>query len=317
MTKALVTGGSGFLGRHLVRELANRKIQTVVVDQTPFNAGLCPPASRHYIQPVAGDIRDSRILIKAMKGCDLVFHTAAIAEIDDARKDPVRTMEVNVMGTVNCLEAARKNGVGRFLFASSVYTAGNWGSFYRVSKQAGESLCKSYSEDFGLNYTVLRYGSLYGRDANEWNFIRSVCQSLLETGEYTYTSSPDAIREYIHIFDAARETIRISTDPDFINKAVLITGHQRMKVSDLFTMIQEIMGKKIHINYEPVDQQRHYIITPYSFEVDIPVRINLPTYVDISEGILDCLRDTQHDIDAGHTNALKKKSGTRRRKNGG
>lgn len=298
MTKALVTGGSGFLGKYVVRELVKKKIETVVMDRQPFDIGQCPSGFRKYIRTVAGDVRDRDLLDDAMEGCETVFHTAAIADLDDARKDPVRTMDVNVMGTVNCLESARKNRVGRFLYASSVYTAGRWGSFYRISKQAGESLCKTYSEDFGLDYTVLRYGSLYGRDANEWNFIRSVCTSLLETGEYTYISSPDAIREYIHIFDAARETVRIASDPDFINKAALITGHQRMKVADLFSMIEEIMGKKIRIRYQPDDRQRHYVITPYSFEVDIPVRINLTTYVDISEGILDCLRDAQQEIDA-------------------
>lgn len=297
MTKALVTGGSGFLGRNIVKELSRRKIRTVVIDQMPFDPGQCPPGSGRYITSIAGDIRDINLLKKAMKGCNLVFHTAAIAEIDKARSNPVKTMEVNVMGTTNCLEAARSNSVERFLFASSVYTAGNWGSFYRVSKQTGESLCKTYSEDFGLNYTILRYGSLYGRDANEWNFIRSVCRSLLETGEYTYISSPDAIREYIHIFDAARETVRIATDPEFINKAALITGHQRMKVSDLFSMIQEIMGRKIRVHYQPASQHRHYVITPYSLDTDIPIRINLSTYVDISEGILDCLRDAQNELD--------------------
>jgi UDP-glucose 4-epimerase len=296
--KALVTGGSGFLGRHLVKELLKQGYDTTVYDlDTPpefwgNNKGL------PHLDCINGDILDYESLTRAMQGCDVVFHTAAIADLDKTRLVPRQTMQVNVVGTANCLEAARESGVGRFLFASSVYTAGKWGSFYRVSKQAGESLCKTYYEEYGLKYTILRYGSLYGRDANHWNFIYGVCKALLTTGEFTYISSVDSVREYIHIFDAARETVRISRDPEFENKAVLITGHQRMKIDEFFTMLKEIIGKDVKINYTPAEQHKHYVITPYSFEVDVPVRVNLTSYVDISEGILDCLREVQKELDA-------------------
>ena len=295
--KALVTGGAGFLGHHIIRELLKQGIDTVAYDITKgkvrVNEADVPDALAWH----TGDILDPGDLAAAMEGCELVFHTAAIADIDEARKDPMRTMEVNVVGTASCLEAARRAGVRRFLFASSVYTAGNRGSFYRVSKKAGESLCRSYSEEFGLDYTVLKYGSLYGRESNHWNFIHTVCRDLLTRGEFDYTSSPDAEREYIHIQDAARETVRIALSNEFINTSVLITGHQRMKMRDFFAMIEEIMGKKIRINYASPEKQQHYIITPYSFEKDIPVRVNLSRYIDISEGILDCLREVQREID--------------------
>ena len=290
--KALVTGGAGFVGRHLVKELAKRKIRTVIFDRIPPQGGTHPAG----VSSVVGDILDLDALTGAMNGCDLVFHTAAIAEIDETRRDPVRAMQVNVIGTVNCLEAARRSGIKRFLYASSVYASGSRGSFYRVSKQAGESLCKTYFEDFGLEYTILRYGSLYGREANHWNFIYGVCRDLLTTGEFTYSSSPDAIREYIHIDDAARETIRIALDKEFINKSVLITGHQRLKMKEFFDMIQEILGKNITIHYQESKHQRHYIRTPYSFDVDVPVRVNLSRYVDISEGILDCLKEVRKEL---------------------
>jgi UDP-glucose 4-epimerase len=290
--KALVTGGTGFVGRHLVKELAKRKIKTIIFDRIPPQGDAHPPG----VSSVVGDILDLDALTSTMKGCDLVFHTAAIAEIDETRRDPVRAIQVNVIGTVNCLEAARRNGIKRFLYASSVYASGSRGSFYRVSKQAGESLCKTYFEDFGLEYTILRYGSLYGRESNHWNFIYGVCRDLLTNGEFTYSSSPDAIREYIHINDAARETIRIALDKEFINKSVLITGHQRLKMKEFFDMIQEILGKDITIHYEESKHQRHYIRTPYSFDVDVPVRVNLSSYVDINEGILDCLREVRKEL---------------------
>ncbi|MGB7789245.1 NAD-dependent epimerase/dehydratase family protein [Methanoregula sp.] len=295
--KAFVTGGSGFLGHHLVKELVKHRIQVIVYD-------ICEPSGipvndnvRSLCTYIRGDVLDREQITKAMQDCDYVFHTAAIADVDQARKIPRKTMEVNVIGTTNCLDAAQEIGVKRFLLASSVYVSGNRGSFYRLSKQTCESLCKIYHEEFGLEYTVLRYGSLYGREPNHWNFIYGVCKSLLTNGEFTYTSSPDAVREYIHINDAARETIRIARDREFANKAVLITGHQRMKMREFFDMVQEILGREVKIHYTPSGDNPHYVITPYSFEIDVPVRVNLSTYVDISEGILDCLKEVKKEMD--------------------
>ena len=70
-----------------------------------------------------------------------------------------------------------------------------------------------------------------------------------------------------------------------------------MKIDEFFTMLKEIIGKDVKIKYTPAKQHQHYVITPYSFEVDVPVRINLSSYVDISEGILDCLREVQKELD--------------------
>jgi UDP-glucose 4-epimerase len=301
--KALVTGGSGFLGHHLIRELRKEGIPTVAFDlQSPKTGGQeALPGALTWIE---GDILDLDGLKAAMKGCDLVFHTAAIADIDVAKKVPIETMKTNVVGTATCLEAARLSGVRRFLFASSVYTSGTRGSFYRISKQTGESLCRSYLREFGLSYTILKYGSLYGRESNHWNFIAQVCRDLVTKGEFDYNGSPDAVREYIHISDAARETVRIAKDSEFANRSVLITGHQRMRMREFFDMVQEIMGGKITIRYAPVERQQHYVITPYSFEEEIPVRVNLSRYVDISEGILDCLREAQREAHGPGGNTL-------------
>jgi UDP-glucose 4-epimerase len=298
--KALVTGGAGFVGHHIVNELIAQNIQTVVYDRLDPIVFFGPNQKVKKSSPVEyiqGDVLDLDCLNDAMKGCDIVFHTAAIADIEESRHNPIKTMRINVIGTVNCLEAARKNNVSRFLYASSAYTAGKKGSFYRVSKQTSEALCKTYNEESGLNYTILRYGSLYGRESNEWNFIYGVCRDLLTKGEFTYQSSPESEREYIHIQDAARETVRISLADEFVNKAVLITGHQRIKIKELFAMIEEILGKKIRIHYNPNPTQYHYIMTPYSFEADVATRINLSQYIDVSEGILDCLRFVQSELD--------------------
>ena len=295
--KALVTGGAGFLGRYIVKELERENIETVVFDRVSINEMTTLFKKSPLVHYYQGDILNLDNLESAMKDCDIVFHTAAVADIKEAKKNPIPAMEVNVIGTAKCLEAARIANISRFLYASSVYASGKRGSFYRVSKQAGESLCKTYFEEFGLQYSILRYGSLYGREANHWNFIFGVCQELLTKGEFTYMSSPDSVREYIHISDAARETVRIAQDKKYVNKSVLITGHQRLKMSEFFDMIEEILGKDIKIHYVSAEKHSHYIRTPYSIDIDVPVRVNLSNYIDISEGILDCLNEIKKELD--------------------
>ncbi|MBQ3719013.1 MAG: SDR family NAD(P)-dependent oxidoreductase [Methanomicrobium sp.] len=297
-TKAFVTGGNGFLGRHLIAELIKRDIDVVSYDLSkPLDSDIEKYAGcKSHIEYILGDILDKEQLLSAMRGCEIVFHTAAVADINVVSKIPEKTMEINVLGTTRCLEAAKVCGVKRFVFASSVYAAGNHGSFYSISKRACESLCKTYYEEFGLEFTILRYGSLYGTEANHWNFIYGMCKELLTTGKYTYTSSPDSLREYINILDASRESVNIALSHEFVNKTVMIAGHQRMKVSELFTMIEEIIGKKIEVNYAPKSVQTHYHMTAYSFEPDVPIRINMPHYIDISEGILECIKSINDEL---------------------
>ena len=290
MNRALVTGGSGFLGSYIVRELVNAGIETVSYDIIKPRSIEGLDMTSPFFSYVPGDIGDEIALTGAMRGCDTVFHTAALANLDIARKLPVETMETNVVGTARCLQIAGEQGIHRFIYASSVYTAGRWGSFYRVSKQAGEALCRTFFEERAIPFTIVRYGSLYGRDANHWNPIYGICKAILETGEYTYISSRESVREYIHIMDAARETVRVAMDSRYLNKTVMITGHQRISVDELFRMIEEILGKKITIHYTPQEAHKHYVMTPYSLEADMPERITMEHYIDISEGIVDCLR---------------------------
>ena len=288
--KALVTGGSGFLGAHLVEALLRAKIDVAVYDLAE------PPFGQQEVTYFHEDILDLEALNKAYQGCDLAFHTAAIANIDDTRKKPIETMEVNVVGTSKCLQAATQANMKRFLFASTIYVAGSMGSFYRISKQAGEQLCKTFYEEFGLPYTVVRYGSLYGTKANEWNMIYKICRDILTKGEYAYYGTGEEVREFIHIEDAARGTVQVSLNPDFIGKAVLITGHQRMKMRELFELVREIMGNRAKFSYLQNDEHVHYKTTPYLFEPDIPLRVNMEHYVDISEGVLGCLKEVEKEL---------------------
>lgn len=286
--KALVTGSAGFLGSHIIDCLRAVDCEVVAYD-------LKKP-HRNDIEIVLGDVKDREKLLKAAKGCNYIFHNAAIANIDDTRKAPVETMEVNVMGTVNVLEAARIVGVERFAFASSLYVSSDRGSFYRVSKVTGELLCETYGKEFGVPYTLIRYGSLYGRRSNKWNMVYNICNELLEKGEYRYYGSGEEMREFINVEDAARETVRVAMDEQFKNKIVMVTGHQRMRMRDFFAMLSEILPNGIKVHYENRNHG-HYEITPYKYKRELPIRINMARYIDIGEGILACLEEMEKEIE--------------------
>jgi UDP-glucose 4-epimerase len=291
MKRALITGGAGFLGSHIAVALLKRDVEVVIYDLVPPSEQV---AGSRFIK---GDITDIDSLGEAFQGCDYIFHTAAIANIDDTRVRPVETMDVNVVGTARCLEAARRVGVKRFILASSIYVAGKLGSFYRVSKFAGELLCQTYYDEFQLPYTIVRYGSLYGRKANRWNLVYRLCREILESRTVNYYGTGQEVREFINVEDAARETVNVATQDEYACKAVLIAGHQRMSMREFFDLVNEILGYQVDIRYLGNHDHRHYKTTPYSFEPELPVRINMRNYVDINEGILGCLKEIQESLE--------------------
>ena len=119
----LITGGSGFLGSHVADTFseAGHKVLIFDIKDSPY--------LRKDQKIFLGDILDGHSLEKAMEGIDMVFHLAALADIDVAKRRPYDTMNINIMGTVNVLEAARKNNVDKVIFASSIYVNSRAGSF--------------------------------------------------------------------------------------------------------------------------------------------------------------------------------------------
>ena len=171
--EAIVYGGSGFLGSYVADALSDAGYKVRIFDV------VSSPHLRPDQEMIQGDILDLQAVKKAAEGCSYVYNFAGIADIAKAAERPVDVTTVNVLGNVHTLEAAVACKAKRFVFASTVYVFSDQGSFYRVSKQAGERYVEAYSEKHDLDYTILRYGSLYGRRASEWNVIyRLVLQAL-------------------------------------------------------------------------------------------------------------------------------------------
>jgi UDP-glucose 4-epimerase len=284
---AVVFGGSGFLGSHVCDELTRAGYRVRVCDLTPSP----------FLQPgqemVLCDILDREAVARAVDGADHVYNFAGLADIDEARDNPIRTLELNVMGNAHILEACKTAGVGRYVFASTVYVYSEKGSFYRASKQASERVIEAYHERYGVQYTILRYGSLYGRRADMRNGIYRILHSAMTQGHVTYSGTGDEQREYIHVRDAARLSVRI-LDAQYANQHVILTGPYPYKVRDLMDMVREIMGNRPDIRFLNKPLGGHYKITPYAFLPRLGTKLVGESYTDMGQGLLDCLAE-MHD----------------------
>jgi UDP-glucose 4-epimerase len=233
-----------------------------------------------------------------MKGMEVVYHFAGLADLDTATTRPLETVSQNVMGTVHLLDAAREMGIERFVFASTIYVYSVLGGFYRCSKQAGELYIEEYQKQYGLDFTILRFGTLYGPRADARNSICKFLQSGLESGKITFSGSEDDTREYINVLDASKLSVDILSE-EFKNRHIIITGHYPMKAKDVFKMIKEIMGDKVSIEYKNTKNDTHYEITPYSFTPKIGNKLVSNCYVDMGQGLLECLYEISNVNDQG------------------
>ena len=286
---AVVFGASGFLGSHVADALSAAGYQVRLFDQS----------QSPYLKPdqemIVGDIMDLDQVIAAAKGAAFVYNFAAIADIDEAHHKPIATATINVMGNMHVLEAARLAGVRRYIFASSVYVYSESGSFYRASKQAAERFTETYHERYGMEYNILRYGSLYGRRSDLRNGIYRMLHEAIADHSITYKGSGDAMREYIHVEDAARMSVQVLA-PEFANNHIILTGQEKLKIKDVMTMIAEIMPWPVTLNFDDANTLHHYKITPYAFQPRIGRKLVLNEHVDLGQGLLDCLRELHESL---------------------
>ena len=289
--RSVVFGGSGFLGSHIADSLSEAGHEVTIFDLIES------PYLRDDQRMVTGTLQDSDLLLNVLSGADYVFHFAGVADIGYARENPKDTYFHNVMGTLNLLEASKKNQIKRFLFASTIYVYSELGSFYRSSKQSCEMLIENYNEEYSLPFTILRYGSLYGPRANEFNFINNSIYEALTKKVIKRKGTGNEIRDYIHVLDAAHASIN-TLDDFYKNSYVMVKGNQSMQVSEILQTLNEILGGEVSISYSDKDHyDAHYSLTPYSFKPKSAKHIQLDSYFDIGQGLLETIYDIYQEID--------------------
>ena len=285
--KVLVVGGSGFLGSHVADELTEKGYEVTIFDQkksTWIND------NQKFIE---SDLLDREHVIKSLEGFNFVIHFAGIADIGESKEKPLETIETNIIGTANLLEGCRKNKIEKFIFASSVYVFSKYGSFYGKSKQACELLIEEYQNEFNLDYIHVRYGSLYGPRAQEWNGLKKYISEIIKNKQIDLSGNGEEKREYIHVKDAAIMTASL-LESDEKNIAVNITGHQVISTLDLFKLIFEVLQleEKINLSKES-NVVSHYKISPYSFQPKESKKLVPKKFIDIGQGVLEIIHEIE------------------------
>lgn len=282
--KAIVFGGAGFVGSHVADCLTETGYEVTIFDLRQ-SAYLLPGQKM-----ITGNILDENAVFEALKSCDYIYNFAGIADLDDATTKSLDTVHQNIVGTTTILEAARKHIVKRFIYASTIYVYSDRGGFYRCSKQATELYIEEFARKFGLDYTILRYGTAYGPRADSRNSIYRYLKQAIEEGKIVCGGTGDEIREYIHVKDIAGLSVDILSD-EYRNQHISITGHHPMRFKDMLYMVREMLNNRVEIEFTGAQDEDHYSMTPYSFIPKIGKKLVSDYYVDLGQGLLECLSE--------------------------
>ncbi|MCA9405515.1 MAG: NAD(P)-dependent oxidoreductase [Candidatus Omnitrophica bacterium] len=294
MMKILIFGGAGFLGSHVADFLSEQGHDVTIFDLK----------KSEYLQKnqkmVVADMTDQAQVMNAVKGQDIIYNFAGVADINFAKDNPYETLTQNFIGNLNILEACVKSNIKRYVFASTLYVYSALGSFYRASKQSCELTIESYADHYNLDFTVLRFGSLYGPRASESNWVYRILSQALEKKKMVREGDGEEIREYIHVHDAAKLSAKI-LEKDYRNQYIIISGNQSIKIKDLLVMVREMLNNSVDIEFIEGKNDHHYEITPYNFRPKLAKKISDSGYIDLGQGILDLIyniADRKASLDA-------------------
>ena len=284
MKNVTVFGGAGFLGEYLVKELVKNNYCVTVCDiHKPAN--LVKDSTFKQV-----DILNEKAVKESLEGdVDYVYNLAGFANLDEAIKNPKLTMQLNIIGNINILEACTKINIKRFIYASSAYAVSNKGSFYGISKLASEKIIEEYKNKFRIPFTILRYGSVYAEHDYDNNYLYSLIKQAVLTKKIIHKSDGEEEREYIHASDAAQLSVQVMNE-SFENQYVILTGMEKMKRKDLFSMIQEMLNGEVEIFLNEGTIGNHYKRTPYSFQPTVSKKLVANPYIDMGQGLLECIK---------------------------
>ena len=261
--KVLVTGGAGFIGSHLVRQLLDAKHDVTVLDNVSTGTWQHLPQGKDTCTCWEMDIRDkaAREKIEQAK-FDIIVHLAAQTMVDVSIKDPEFDASENVMGTVNILEAARHSGVQRIIFAS---TAASYGdvtedklpireeetlapmSFYGLTKVVAEKYLKLYHDLYGLDYVALRFANVYGErqgDTGEGGVISIFAKRIAKNQGITVFGDGKQTRDFIYAGDIAAGIIGAMTT-DKANTVYNLSNQTETSLLELIDLMAKAVGKAV------------------------------------------------------------------------
>ncbi len=248
--KVLVTGGSGFIGSHVVDKLAEAGLTPRIYDVIPS-----PWHEPGTVDTYHGDLDDQAALEDAMQGCDAVLHLAAVADVNQVNLDPLFADKVNVRGTINVLEAARQTGIKRVVYASTIWAYNGCGEthvdedtqlglpnhVYTASKIAGEMYCTSYAELYGVEYTILRFGIPYGTRARPAAVVPQFVRKALAGEPLTVAGGGAQTRRFVYVEDLADGCVA-GLLPQAANRVFNLVGTEDTSILEIAEVVKDLIG---------------------------------------------------------------------------
>ena len=263
--RALVTGGAGFIGSNLVKLLLERGNDVVVLDN--LSAGhLENLEGLSGVEFLKGDIRDPDDVGKAMKEVDVVFHIAAHLGHARSLENPFLDSQVNVLGTLQVLEAARKHGVKKLVYSASAGVYGEAvrlpvdedhplqpGSPYGVNKLAAEKHCMCYSKVYDMDVICLRYFNVYG--PNQWydlygNVLPIFATRTLSNETLIIYEDGEQTRDFVYVTDVARANL-MAAESTGIRGVFNIANGTPTTINDAANLIQSAAHNQVGVEYRP------------------------------------------------------------------
>lgn len=260
--KILVTGGAGFIGSHIVEKLLQEQCRVAVMDNLSTGCRENVPGGVKFFEMdiCSEQIRD----VFNNEGFDAVIHLAAQTMVPVSLDKPDYDCLVNILGTVNILEACRKTGVKRVVFASSAAVYGDTGdvplaensktmpaSFYGLSKLIGEKYLQMYHEQYGLEYVVLRYANVYGErqgDGGEGGVISIFSRKICRNEPLTIFGDGGQTRDFIHAGDVADANWLALIVPD-ANHIFNVSTQTETSLHELVHIMQSVSGYRVRKSF--------------------------------------------------------------------
>jgi UDP-glucose 4-epimerase len=270
MTHYLITGGCGFIGSHIAEALVERGDRVRILDNlsSGYEANLSPIRDR--VEFIEGDIRNTADVAGAMDGITHVFHEAALVSVVESVEDPETNHNINITGTLNVLNSARKANVKRIVWASSAAIYGDDPALpktenmlpspvspYGMAKLSGEHYMSVFTACYGIETVSLRYFNVYGprQDPNSMyaGVIAKFCDVVKSGKSPTIYGDGQQTRDFVFVKDIARANL-LAMDADRAGQGetINIATGSRVSLLDLVTVLGELIGKDLEPSFKDV-----------------------------------------------------------------
>lgn len=272
--QVLITGGAGFIGSNLAKRLVKDGHEVIVLDSL-LRGNKLDKETYSKITFIKGDVRDEAVVERASKGCDLIFHFAAVLGVDIVADNPVETMDVEVIGTRNVVHAAQINNIKKIMYASTsgIYGHSAIGSSslteevlvdprtsYAMAKRYNEIYLASHNEERGVNVVSLRFFNVYGHNQDNRMVVPRFFEQAINNDDITVFGTGKQTRDFTYIDDTIEACVRLMdvTGCHIVN----IANEEEWTIEDLAVEIKSITESSSEIKYIEAPKKR------YDYEVE-------------------------------------------------